>query len=513
MGMADRSEMPNSCGHPGHKDLKADVVVAGAAQGGLCAAISAAEEGARVILLEISSRTGGGSAFSGGFIHCMGLKTWEDYQEYTEGLHDSQLARIYVETFRNTFIPWLSRINADVSFGKGKKYGSDLITAKKGHVFRRNRDYFDSLETAFKSFGGILLLKTKALKLLTDDKGRVIGLRASSWESSPIEENQTCFDVKAGAVILATGNFFCNPEMLQKYIGPDADQARPSGVPYSTGEGLLMAQAVGAALSGSMSTWSGGLQALSSFKPVQGDPEAFEKVLATCPPERFKDALFAGLPPPPRWIPVMPDMGPTYAILINLNGRRFIDEASHMDAKYPRLPQAVLKQRGGKAFMIADHLVYEKVSRSKESIDAILAEGGKVIVAGSMEEFGLKMKNAGVYRANLLRTINRYNKAIDEGKAEEEDPPRSDGFHKISSPPFYAVPVTASIYHTFGGLAINHNAAVVDRQKKSIPGLYAAPPLAGGIFNSVYCGAMGLAGTFGYIAGKSATKAVSQTAA
>ena len=153
-----------------------DVVVAGAGNGGLSAAVSAAQEGVKTILLEISSATGGSSAYSGGLIHVMGVRTWAEYLAWTMGSHDPDLAPLFISTFLNTYIPWLNSIGADFQASAirptiGSPFG-DWIMGKGEPGHQGHRMYFDSLEKAFTRFGGKpILLKTRAI---INGSGRVL---------------------------------------------------------------------------------------------------------------------------------------------------------------------------------------------------------------------------------------------------------------------------------------------------------------------------------------------------
>ncbi|NPV08498.1 MAG: FAD-binding protein [Anaerolineae bacterium] len=488
---------------PEEWDMEVDVVVAGAGHGGLCAAVAAAEEGADVLLLEISSKTGGGSAWSGGYIHAMGLQDWEEYNAHTEGLHDPVLGRPYIETFRNEFIPWLEEIGAYFEGpGAGIAFSADYSMGHGEPGYLRHRLYFDSLEEALARFGGTLMTRMRAVKLFADEEGNVVGLRAVNVETGEV------LNIGAKAVILATGNFMANKEMLNRYVGPFAHRAKLMGVPYSTGEGIMMAQEVGAILSGNMSTWSGTLVALTPGDPLCANAEEYERVLQETPPEELGGPLSAGRVSPPGWLPLDAGFfsGQVRGLLVNKEGKRFIDESSPLEGKYVRLQQAVLNQTEGMAYQIGDQAIFDAAMGSAAAIEAIEAEGGTVIVADTLEELADQLAERGVRRGAFLRTIEEYNQAIADETTMDLDVPRAAGLFPIENPPFYAIAVTAQIYMTFGGIAINEKCQALDRQKGPIPGLYAVPPAGGGVFDVIYGGGIGIAGTFGYLAGKAATE-------
>jgi len=517
-----------------------DVVVIGAGGGGMCAAVSAAQEGLKTLVLEISQKTGGGQVYSGGQLHTAGLQDWDQYLAYTEGLHDPNLGQTYVTTFRNTLLPWLTSIGAYFSMGTGKGplwEGDPFL----GHGEPQGkRLYFTSLETALTKAGGQILLKTRGLKLLTDTNGKLAGVRASTWSASPTEQNQTIFDISTKSVILANGNFINNPELKMKYIAPYADRALVEGVPYARGDGMLMAQELGASLSGSMDSFSGTTCALTPVdNQTESDPDKFEQASAASNPDGsdYGTKVTAGMYGHPLWIaycgpgfPAPPGapsdpawtygtdvvIGPSYAILVNLQGKRFVDENSPMDAKYARLPQAVLQQRQGTALLIADKVIHDKDKYADASMQALTAPGvgGTVVTANSLQDLatGIAAKFP-FYPSTFLQEISDYNAAIDAATTSQLSTPRTvlptsvepnGGLYKISTPPFYAVALTACMYYNMGGLAINTSAEVLDMEKTPIPGLYATFPCAGGLMKGMYTGGNASSSTFGYIAGKSA---------
>ena len=483
---------------PAKWDMETDIVVAGAGNGGLSAGASAAEEGKKVTVVEISAFLGGGSAWSGGSIHAWGLETWEEYNKYTEGLHDQVLGKTFIETFRKTYIPWLQSNGIPITKQTGTKGPSlDWKMGSDEQGYLKHKAYFDALKNFIEGKGGTVLTQTRVLRLVVDDAGTVCGIQAVKNGEAPIF-------IKANAVILATGNFMVNKGLMAKYLGPNGDTVRAMAVPYSTGDGMLMAQGVGAMTTGSFNTFSGTMCAITPTPVNNEDPEAYEKARAGDPASL--PGLSAGRPYTPGWCSLLyPE--DTMGIFVNLEGKRFKDESCPIDAKYPRIPQEIVKQRRGMAFMLADKVIFDKAPGSEAILKGIESEGGQIFVGNTIEELADKLHEAyGLYAGTLVKTINEYNKAIDNGTATDLEVPRIRGHYKFATAPFYAVPTGVSCYHTFGGLAINESAQVLDLQKQPIPNLYACPPVAGGVFREPYTGGIAVAGTFGYIAGKSASK-------
>ncbi|SHN87739.1 FAD-binding protein [Desulfitobacterium chlororespirans] len=499
---------PNSDTSPAGRswDYEVDAVVVGGGHGGLCAAATALERGKKVLLVEISGIVGGGSAWSGGILHTFGTQTYEEYLEYSEGLHDPVLGKLFFETFKGEFMPWVQNTVGAPVYIMGPQAGPNgrpqdkvpnsigdkewKMGSKEDKGYAGLRKYFKAIEDYVKAKGGTVLLKTRGLNLITDGE-KVVGLKIVTKGEEPKY-------VKAGAVVLATGNFFANKGLLTQFVGPYAYRAKVMGVPYATGDGMRMGLGVGAMLSEGLSTWSGTLVCVTHGKAVTDDPEAYEKVIETDPDNM--PGINKGRPNPP-WFgtgTVLPELVP--AIVVNLNGKRFKDEAHPIDSKYPRLTDAVLVQPEGMAFVIGDQAMSDAGAAAMMKI--IKDEGVKVVEGATLEEFAANMEKAGVYKANLLKTIREYNEAIDKGTTMELEVPREYNLNKISTPPFYGVPVTGQVYCNFGGLAINEKVQVLDHQKQPIPGLYAVPPAAGGVMRSIYTGSIALAGTFGWLAGK-----------
>ena len=477
-------------------DYETDIVVAGSGNGGLSAAIAAAEEGAKVIVVEVSSTTGGGSAYSGGFIHCVGIGTYDDYLKWTDGMHDPVLGRVYFENWVK-YSSWLGEIDAYVS----PPYQSYDRMMGKGEPWpERCRLYFDSLERIFEEAGGTLLLNTAATKILTGDEGEVLGLRAKGPEGM--------LDIKAKAVILATGGFQGNSEFRQKFYGPYGDLASVYGVPYHTGAGMVMAQEVGASLSDCMAHFAAVSSPAHPFGHFHEDAEEYEKRPYTVAGKGELANLFFVVP--------------REHIYVNLAGERFVDEG---ERSY-RIEQGIMRQFEAKAFSIFDDAIWSKrkdeltwtgVSTAKDTLDTCVRWGATLVTADTMDEFANKLAELRVHKANFLKTIEEYNAALDAGTTAElqvartgqladvETPvPQAGDLVKIETPPFYAFPVTPWVYSCAGGVAINKDAQVLDIDKRPIAGLYAVPPTAGGIMREVYTGGIATAGTFGWIAGKHA---------
>lgn len=252
-------------------DMETDVVIVGSGNGGMSAGCSIVEEGKKAIICEISGFIGGGSIYSGGIIHCWGLYTWEEYKAHTEDLHDPVLAKTYVETFRQKYIPWLQKNNIPISpVGKDKGPNKDWKMGSGEAGYGAHNAYFNAMKNFIESKGGQILTSTRVMRLVIDESGAVCGVHA-------LKKDGTQLFIKGGAVILAAGGFQVNKGLTARYLGPYGDQIRTMGTPYNTGSGMLMAQGVGALTGGSFSTFSGVLCAISPNPQVEENPEEWEK--------------------------------------------------------------------------------------------------------------------------------------------------------------------------------------------------------------------------------------------
>ena len=491
-----------------------DVVVAGSGNGGLSAATAAAKEGASVVLVEVSSTTGGGSAMCSGSQGIASLAlmmapentpAYDAYVQFTEGLSDPALAKVFLEKGAE-YLAWVAGIGADGTLVSPMNFlmGTPPPGGWPGGTFGA-RPYFDSLERIFNDAGGTLLLKTRAKILLTDEQGRVAGLR--------VEDSEGIYDIKAKAVILCVGGFQGNPELRRKYYGPQADLATVIGTPYNVGDGLVMAQEVGASLSAAMGYFAAGMWPVQF--PAFVTPNPMES------PQDFESRPYT-IDGKYEYEDIMQYLGPPGYVAVNLDGKRFVDE----NDKWYRLYQAMIKQPRATAMMVFDDWMWQQYGPAQDIRTGTTMEeqfairekyGGKLLQASTIEDLADQLANLGppvnVHRANFLETMSEYNAAVAAGTAADLDVPKTGiGFlagtaalKPIEQPPFYAWPVIPGIYMCFGGLAINEKAQVLDQAKRPITGLYASFPTAGGIFREVYpATCVGLAGTFGWIAGNDA---------
>ncbi|UCE31645.1 MAG: FAD-binding protein, partial [Burkholderiales bacterium] len=291
--------------------------------------------------------------------------------------------------------------------------------------------------------------ETTARSLIQDARGAVVGLRA-------VGRDNALREFGARGVVLASGGFQGNHEMLAQYFGRQALAMRPiaRGGYYNKGEGIRMALAIGAAPRGDFGEFHA-----EPIDPRSGAPE----------PANF---IFC------------------YGILVNSAGQRFTDEArGPIDAHYEAVTRLINLQAGGIAYSIFDAGLDEVPNwRTGMRSDEPPIEAATI---------GALAEGIGVPAAALERTVAEYNRACGDGAfkplapdglaTRELDPPKSNWARRIDRPPYRCWPVTAANTFTFGGLAVDSDARVINMDGEPIPGLYAAGETVG-LYYKTYVG-------------------------
>lgn len=488
-----------------------DVVVVGAGNAGLCAALSARESGARVLVLEKAPRTerGGNTAFTGGLLRFpfngiedfvpllpdysaeelatvhVGRYTQRDYADdldrVTEGLADPGLVETLVTRaypamlwLREQGVRWLFALGRQ-SYkveGRYRFYGNLILEAHGG-----GQGLSDRLFEIAQARGIEIAYETKAAALEADDRGSVVGLRARG-PSGPRS-------IGCRAVVLAAGGFEANREMRARYLGPDWELAKVRGTRFNTGDGIRMALEAGGQPYGH---WS-------CCHAVAWD------LLA----DDVGDLRIGDLHQKHSY---------PLGIVVNRLGQRFLDEgADYRNYTYAKYGREILKQPGRQAFQIFDSKTIPLLRDEYRIRQATRAR------ATSIEELADQLT---IDPAGLRGTVDAFNAAVQDGEFNPSAldgkatrgiyPPKSNWALRIDEPPFEGYAVTCGITFTFGGVRINSQAQVLDTEDKPIPGLFAAGELVGGLFYYNYPGGSGLmaGAVFGRIAGASAAAACSQ---
>jgi tricarballylate dehydrogenase len=290
-------------------------------------------------------------------------------------------------------------------------------------------------------------------------------------------------ELKSAAVVLACGGFQANAEWRAKYLGFGWEMAKVRGTRFNTGDGLRMALEIGAQPYGN---WS-------SAHAVGWDLNA----------------------PPYGDIQVGDGFGKhsyNYGVMVNAEGKRFLDEgADFRNFTYAKYGKVILAQSGQFAWQIFDAKVLHLLR------DTYRIKKVTKVRAETLQELADKLD--GVNKEAFLKTIEQFNNAvrkdvpfdasIKDGRGTVGlEMPKSNWAQEINEGPFEAYAVTCGITFTFGGLKINTQAEVIDMEEQTIPGLFAAGELVGGIFYFNYPGGTGLTNgaVFGRIAGQNAAQ-------
>lgn len=468
-----------------------DVVVAGCGVAGLSAAVSARQNGATVAVLERSTREerGGQSRYTEAYLRMKShSEVTDDFEEMLaengSGAIDPELVEeavtarsnlsrslsitdpTWIETFANAAGPtvdWAKTFGVRFDF-----LPTQFLTKSQPRLLPvgGGQALVEALAAAAEKLGVEFLYETTAQGLLTDAAGGVTGLRAKRRDGVALE--------LAGRVVLASGGFEGNAEMMTRYIGPRSVYLRPicKGGYYNRGEGIEMALAAGALGCGDFGSYHA--------EPV--DPRS-----GVAEPSVF----------------IFP-----YGILVNKDGQRFTDEApGTVDAYYERITRRIYEQRDGTAWVVLD----AKHMRVPNYRLAIRTDKPPV----AADSLAALARAIGVPEAGLLATVEAFNKACVPGsyKPLELDhvatrglaPAKSHWALPIDEAPYHAYPIISANVFTFGGLKVDPKARVLDRDGEPIAGLYAAGEIIGSYYGN-YTGATSvLKGlVFGKIAGADA---------
>lgn len=489
-----------------------DVIVVGAGNAAMAAAVSAREQGAeRVLMLEKAPEhlRGGNTHYSGGLFRIAFDKPedllelvpdversvpgflesvqpypkelfWADLLRVTEQRADPKLGEILIGRSFET-IHWLHEqgisMEASVSLS-GIRVG-DKIKFTPGAVIRAKGEGVGLSHTWFSIAAERAIevrYETAATKLIQDGSGRVSGVSARG--PNGVE------DIHAKAVVLGCGGFESNPQWRAQYLGKPWDHAKVRGTAFNTGDGLRMAMEMHALPYGQ---WTGCHSTpINAESPPFGDRKLTDKTNRLSYP---------------------------FGVMLSRRGVRFYDEGEDFQFyTYAKVGSIILNQPGGEAYQIFDQKTVHLLEPRYETSEPITSG----TLDGLIDQLNLDREAA-------RDTLARYNSAAPaDNSSSAFDPTERDGLatagldlpksnwaQKLDSPPFLAYPVTGGITFTFGGVGISEQGQVLNSAWTPIPGLFACGEMVGGIFHSNYPGGTGLVSgaVFGKIAGASAANA------
>lgn len=489
--------------------VEADVVVVGAGGAGMTAAITAAGEGKSVVILESQSMVGGNSVRATGGMNA-GKTVYQDENEFGEsagvektlkaaaekyadnetitalaktvseqwaayqanptgyfdsvelmeldtmiggkGINDPALVETLCENSADA-IDWLDEHGITLhnvsSFGGASVKRIHRPVNDEGKVVSVGSYMIPLLQENCEKAGVKMMLDTTATEILTDANGAAVGVKATGASGETVTVN-------AKAVVLATGGFGANLDMVVKYK-PELKGFMTTNAPGIQGQGIEMAEAIGAAT--------------VDMDQIQIHPTVEANTAALITEGLRGDG----------------------AVLINAEGKRFIDEVGTRDV----VSAAEIAQTGSYSWLVVDQAMADNSSVIQGYI-----KKGYTVTGATYEELAKAM---GVDEAALAETMNNWN-----GYVEAKNDPdfgRTSFANPLNTAPYYAIKVTAGVHHTMGGLKINPNTEVLNENGEVIPGLFAAGEVTGGVHGANRLGGNAVADftVFGRIAGAAAS--------
>lgn len=489
--------------------VDADVVVVGAGGAGMTAAITAAAEGKSVVILESQSMVGGNSVRATGGMNA-GKTVYQDENEFGESAGVEKTLKTAAEKYAdNETITALAKTvseqwaayqaNPTGYFDSVELMELDTMIGGKGindpelveTLCANSADAIDWLDEHgitlhnVSSFGGAsvkrihrpvnaegktvsvgsymipllqencekagvkMMLDTTATEILTDANGAAVGVKATGASGETVTVN-------AKAVVLTTGGFGANLDMVVKYK-PELKGFMTTNAAGIQGQGIEMAEAIGAAT--------------VDMDQIQIHPTVEANTAALITEGLRGDG----------------------AVLINAEGKRFIDEVGTRDV----VSAAEIAQTGSYSWLVVDQAMVDASSVIQGYI-----KKGYTVTGETYEELGEAM---GVDAAAFAETMEKWN-----GYVEAKNDPdfgRTSFANPLNTAPYYAVKVTAGVHHTMGGLKINANTEVLNEKGEVIPGLFAAGEVTGGVHGANRLGGNAVADftVFGRIAGAAAS--------
>ncbi len=444
-------------------DKSADIVIVGAGGAGMSAAVQAVQDGAtNVVIVEKAPITGGNTIYATGGLNASeteyqkkdGIEDtnelfYEDTMKGGKNLNDPELVKFMVEHSAEA-VDWVNSIGGDLQVVGMFGGASVKRIHRPSDTSAVGPMLVKTLNAKVAELKIPVLLNTKAEEIIMTD-GKVTGLKVSDENGEYI--------INCKAVVLATGGFGANSEMVVSYKA-DLEGFGTTNAKVATGDGIKMAEKVGADL--------------VDMKEIQTHP--------TVHPETQK-----------MYTEGVRGNG---AILVNKEGNRFINELETRDV----VSAAILKQKDKQAYMIFD----ENVRKSLKAIESYIS-AGIVVEADTIEDLA---KLINIPADALKATMTKYTEAVTSKKDDEFG--RADRAQALNQPKYYAALCAPAVHHTMGGVKINTNNEVLNKDKVAIAGLYAAGEVTGGVHGANRLGGNAVADIviFGRNAGTNANKYV-----
>lgn len=439
------------------KSTETDIVVIGGGGAGITAAIAAHEKGAKVILLEKTALLGGNTNYATGGINAAGTKIqkeagiedspelfMQDTMKGGKGVNNKELVKVMTENSAG-IVDWLVERGVDIT----------EVTYSGGQSVKRIHRPTGGVAVGPVVVSGLTkVLDKEKIDYRTSDKAVEILKTGNKVSGVKVSGTNGDYTIKAKAVIVATGGFGANAEMVEKY-NPNLKGFGTTNSPAILGEGIEMVQKVGGDL--------------VDMKEIQTHPTVVHKK-----PYMITESVRG-----------------EGAILINRDAKRFINELETRDV----VSKAVLDQKEGSAYILFNQEIREKL----KAADGYVKKG--YAVEGTLDEIA---KQLGIDGKTLKETVEKYNEAV-RLKVDNEFN-KTNFARELLGNKFYAIEISPAIHHTMGGVRINTNAEVLAKNGKAIRGLYAAGEVTGGVHGANRIGGNAVTDitVFGKIAGENA---------
>ena len=451
-----------------------DVVVIGAGGAGFSAAITARNAGANVVLLEKMPAVGGNSLISGAEMNA--AKNWVQPKL---GINDDSPELHAEDTFKGgdgkgdmKVINVMTHQALDAAKWcrdyLGVRFEDDNLFFFGGHSRKRalipvghtGTEFIAKFQAKADELGIPVITNMKAEELIKNKDGRVVGVKAT------MDGSEYTFNAKGG-VVLATGGFGANPEMVKKYNPKIDERFKTTDAPGSTGEALYMAERAGAQLVN-----MGYIQTYPICDPISGAIEL------------IADARFDG------------------AIMLNQEGKRFVEELQRRDV----LSEAILNQTGRYCWVLWN----DKIGSISNTVKAHANEYEAFTKQGIMttcDDLKCIADFTKIPFDQLQKTVKRVSDMA--GKGNDKDFNHRAGLMDMQQGKYYVIKAVPSTHHTMGGVRINEKAEALTAEGKVIPGLWAAGEVTGVTHGTNRLGGNAYTDiiVFGRIAGEAAAKA------
>ena len=457
---ANRRDQGGEAAAKEEKTVDTEIVIVGAGGAGMTAAIMLQQAGKDFVLIEKMPYAGGNTTKATG-----GMNAAETHYQKEQGIEDSvdlfvadtikgghdlndpELVKVMAEKSSDA-IDWLDTIGAElpkISFSGGASVNRIHAPADGSGV---GEFLVERFSAKLEELGVEIMYNTKATELLTDEDGKICGVKAEG------EDCNYTFNCKA--VILATGGFGANEDMYTQYR-PDLKGTVTTNAPGATGDGIVMAQALGADL--------------VDIEQIQLHPTVEQNTSMLITESVRGDG----------------------AILVNQSGVRFTNELLTRDA----VSAAELAQEGCYAYIIFDQNLRDHLKAVEKYVKT-----GITVQSDTIEGLAEQL---GIDPAVLAKTLADWNECV----KNQNDPEfgRTTGMEAdLTTAPYYAIKIAPGIHHTMGGVKIDTSAHVINTEGQIIPGLYAAGEVTGGVHGGNRLGGNAVADIviFGRIAAETA---------